>query len=589
MQDGSRDRASRPMTTENIAARIQSLRNILSSERHTTAEQQVALEALDREEADRRQTIERESDSALTTGPRLYSNGEHWEPRGSTSPASVARERRRGFRPTARLAHQRDRMARLARTDPVEQVTTAASTLPPLHAARTRQASVELDLEAPPMREGRYPKRRKLDDGTFDEARQCPEYGLDGSLRPGNLQMKVLCAGNSYDARSTSDEIAKLNLWAADNSDVFRSKRRRCTILMKHQGGWPFSLSKLVVKIPKDDYDSMPLQGMVFIAMTDDKLLEKTSHYDSLEPVSYPVQRLRAYDSYRPSQDYLPRPRSLFGAPSHVRPMPRPHDAQWCDSNNFDEPVTIGLVEGFDTTVETVLEESSDVLSSPRSPRPWHDPDHEYTRRQYALRAETYRPNYAAEERRRIRAAAYAEAAEQSRASTTPSDSEDEDVPLYRGVPSSQRELNEAEYRQQVILEEMRERRNRGDGFTYHWTRYDNDGDTASHDHEVAGAQAASRSTNHTSSKRLPTTNEMTQNRSALSGSDDNDQKILPHARFQMVKQGGGISINFEPAISGKYILVKLWTRCPHSCVTVQGVVPYGYAGLRQLPDLSFR
>lgn len=40
---------------------------------------------------------------------------------------------------------------------------------------------------------------------------------------------------------------------------------------------------------------------------------------------------------------------------------------------------------------------------------------------------------------------------------------------------------------------------------------------------------------------------------------------------------------------SGKYILLKLWTQCPHSNVTVQSIVPYGYAGLRQVPDLSFR
>lgn len=40
---------------------------------------------------------------------------------------------------------------------------------------------------------------------------------------------------------------------------------------------------------------------------------------------------------------------------------------------------------------------------------------------------------------------------------------------------------------------------------------------------------------------------------------------------------------------SGKYIMVKLWTQCPNSHVAVQGIVPYGFAGLRQVPDLEFR
>ena len=40
---------------------------------------------------------------------------------------------------------------------------------------------------------------------------------------------------------------------------------------------------------------------------------------------------------------------------------------------------------------------------------------------------------------------------------------------------------------------------------------------------------------------------------------------------------------------AGKYILVKLWTQCPNSTVSVQNIVPYGTAGLRQIPDIDFR
>ena len=564
MQDDSRDRSSGPSSTENIAARIQSLRNILSSPRHTTAEQRLALDALDREEADRNRIMEREVNSPTSTIPRPFNDEGYWEPHGSTSPASLARERRRGFRPSARLERQRDRMARLARSDSLEHVPLSTSGNSPLNAGRTRPASPDPETMSPRLANGRFTrnvKRRKLDDGTSDENHRLPEYGLEGTLLPGNLQMAVLDTGNPNDALPQTDELAKQNLYLADNNLIFRSKRRRYNVLMKHKGGWPFNLSKLVIKLPKHDYETAPLQGMVFVSMEGEKLMEKTSYYDSLVPACYLLHLPRRYDSYRPSQEYFRSGRPPPPPLPRTRPVSRSQDAQWCEGHLPEEPAELEQVDGFEVAIER-LPEHEETSTSPRSPRPWHDPDHEYSRRQYALRADTYRPSYASDERsRRYRPAIAIPEQGPERTSPTPSDSDDEETPLYRGVPQSQRELEEAEYRQRNILEQMRARRDRGDSYAYvhaSSARYDDDGNLMPPDHDYRAPSVGSAaspnapfgySVEHTSTKRLPGCNEMLRGRSATADAEDSDREILPHAKFQVSRDGGGVALNFEPAM----------------------------------------
>lgn len=557
---------------------MQSLRDIIqSTDRHTTAEQQAALDALTRELADRNDSEYTNRNPTSAYIPRPLGNEDYWERQGSTSPASVARERRRDFRPGPRLERggnnrQRDRLTRISsRSD--QLVVPPVPRLPTLEIARGQLTRLDQHGEARSTRDLRYPKRRKLDDGTFDDGQQqqqeLPNYGSEGLYKPVNLNMIILDNSDSTDSRSQSYEPSKLNLWSAENKDIYTSKRRKVNILMKHKGGWPFSLSKLVIKMPKHNIDAGPLQGMAFVSMHDQRLVDKTAYYETLEPFSYMFHSPptpRRYDSYRPSHDYHPPPRSPpLRRPSRPSSI-EPQDAQWTDPDMMEEPAEIPSVDGFNISYETITEDDASQ-SSPRSPRAWHDPDYEYTRRQYLLRradrAERWQRSQFSEAARRYQAGVGDSDELESVPSDSSSDSEDEDELIYRGVPPAEPQLTQAERAQRGFLDQMRarrERNDRGEGLPRptQWPLprgIDPNARSASPDR--ARRQFPPRTVRPlspmveqrpTSTKRLPGCDDMLRGRSANMGSDTDDKEVVPHARFQM-PGNGSIAINFEPAV----------------------------------------
>lgn len=563
MQNDSHGLSSRPSTSEDIAARIQSLRNILSSERHISAEQQVALDALDQEEADRLgvRAMERDSDPVPNSLPRTYTDEGYWESQSGPSTTSIARERRRPPRPSVRLDRQRDRLTRLGRSEPLEQVDAPPARLSPLHASRTRQASTDLDVEPQSTREGRYPKRRKLNDGTANKVQSLPDYGLTALHSPSNLKMKLLDSDIVNDVSRGTVDLDKLNIHSIDNKIILRTRLNQCNLLMKHQGGWPFDLSKLLVRLSKHEYDCSQLQGMVFVAMNGEDLLAKTAHYDSLVPPYHTFYRVRRYDSYRPSQDTSQRPRSPYRSVMRPRRMPEPSNPQWCDLRVSEDAMEVTQTEGYQVTVESVPEEEEDGLStSPRSPRAWHDVDQEYSRRQYGAGADSYRPTYDDERSRRYyRTTAAVET--RSRSSPTPSDSEDEDTLLYGRMSSARRDLEEAEERQRTLLDQLQAQRERRDFHrpyrpgrrTEDELRPMRENVDVFREFSVSspGATLDLSSSDHMSRKRLPGPYEMLRGIAAYPDTCDGDagKRILPHAKFQVTKDSGDVAIHFDPPV----------------------------------------
>lgn len=553
MQNDSYDRSAGPSSFDDIAARIQSLRNILNSERHISAEQQVALEALDQEEAHRlsARAMERDASSIPNSLPRTYSDEGYWESQSGPNTTSIARERRRPPRPGVRMERQRERLSRLGRSEPLEQVDTSVARLPPLHTSRTRQASTDLDVEPQSIRGGRYRKRRKLNDGTADMAASVPNYGLTTLRSPCNLLMTFLESG-------IVNDLDNLRIHMPDNKIVLRTRSKQCSILMKHQGGWPFDLSKLLVKLSKHDYDVTQLQGMVFVAMNGEDLIAKTEYYDSLIPAHYTYHRIRSFvDTYRPTREASQRSRSPYRSIMRPRLAFEPDNAQWCDIRVSEDPAQIGHTEGHQVTVESVPgEEEEGSPTSPRSPQTWYDMDQEYSRRHYALRADSYRPNYD-DEYSRAYYRTTATAGAHSRSSPTPSDSEDEEL-MYGRMASAQRELQEAEDRQQAVLDRLqsqRERRFVRPTRPARWTEdpefATRDSQRAYRDHFVSGDNSLLDLSHqdHTSRKRLPGPSEMLQGRAAYSDAIEgaSGKKLLPHAKFQVMRGSGGVTINFDP------------------------------------------
>lgn len=555
-------------------------------------EQRAALDAVDSEIADRL-TTEREGSTYDNTLHRIVDNamydryGHLLDRHGSTSPSSIARSRRRLNRPLDRIQRQTDRMHRLAsRSDPPES-SPHIPQLSPLHPSRTRQASDEQDSDLEPSQSReRKParKRRKLDDGTAEQLRAFPDYGVEGTLLPGSLNMIMLDLDGSSDAQSTADQIAKVKLSLPSNKDPYRTKRNNCDILMKHSGGHPFALSKLVVKLPKRDYDA-PLQGMVFVSMDRETLLSQSSHFNTYFPVSHSHHR-RRYDSYRPSVEYMRSTRSPRPTPRTRRPSDSyPQETPWYDSRlSLSEPAEIPSLPGINVTLEPVMDPEESPTYGSRSPRPW-EMDTEYSRRTYLDR---YRPSS-----NRTRDRAYVTAAElAARLSPTTSEDEEEDQdqdqdqldpddaeepPLYRGVPPSQRDLEDAEIRQRNVLEQMRIRRDRGDIYAYIPPEFRREQGEDSHTAEQMAAiestlarrgfdvDALRRrvrdrtngehgqsprpiSPHFHSTKRLPGCTGMLQGQSPHSPSDNDP--VVPHATFSVGREtGGAVAVNFQPEV----------------------------------------
>jgi len=390
-------------------------------------------------------------------------------------------------------------------------------------------------------------KRRKLDDGSSDDGNIIPSYGLEGMLVPGALKMKVVGNDSNHESLTPQEEAAKFKLSTPGNTDSYRSKRNKCNILLKHQGGWPFSLTKIVIKVPRHDYDVVPLQGMVFVSMTDDKLLEKTLSYDQYFPASYQRHHTRGYDSYRPSQEYMRSHRPPFRSAPRTRGHSDPPIDQWYNIiRSIDETIEVPQVSGFDITLDHTPElDTVENGRSPVSPRPWHDLDTDFARRY----ADRYRPSYS-DPTIRQRYSAHLRSNVPPSLSPSPSESESEEAEVYRGIPPSSREFDEAHFRQQSNLDQARFRHDRGDSDAYTF-------DPAFYPPQLnaVGSNASLRatyasSTEYSATKRLPGPTEMLLGKSPDYRSEESSREVMPHARFSISKESGGaVAINFEPAV----------------------------------------
>lgn len=531
MQNERRDPSRRPTGAAEITERLRALREIVSSPRLTTEQQQRALETIDRESADLANMTHngsRERDLR-----RLLDNNNVYSAQESTTPSQVAQRRRRQSRPLSRVIRDQDRLRRAIRQDPLDQPSTSTSRLSPLMSSRTRQASEELEAEPQRDSEARSSKRRKLEDGSSDNIRDLPSYGIEGTLVPGNLKMTVLDVGPASNNPPLGDQVARLKLWMADNRDVYRSGRRRCNIMMKHLGGWPFTLSTLVVKMPKHDRATSPLQGMVFVGMDSDDLQTRAEHYDSFLPLYHPfhMPRTHPFETYRPRSPYH------RARPTNSRPATNAFG--W--TTDTHSPAQVQTVADFDVSIEHLSEDEEDDGRSPQSPR-YYDEDAEdpyYSRPTY----DSYRPNYDNPPGRYTTSRPTEEHDPPSisgSGSGSGSESEDEETLLYNSVPPTRRQLDESETMNRRHREGVQAYHDRGEGYTYlNNTEPDNDGEYPyrhappryTYPHPRSGSSSPRHSFPPLSTKRLPGCNEMLRGRGPGSDTDDTDQALASTLR----------------------------------------------------------
>lgn len=66
---------------------------------------------------------------------------------------------------------------------------------------------------------------------------------------------------------------------------------------------------------------------------------------------------------------------------------------------------------------------------------------------------------------------------------------------------------------------------------------------------------------------------------------------MAPHARFFIEKDKDRCIIRFDPPVSGRFILLKMWNphHDPSRNIDIQGVIAKGFAGPRYFPSVDLR
>ena len=247
------------------------------------------MDALDRE----MQEMAAEPISARLDRRRrgLETEVQGYEQLGSTStptapqgPPAIMRARRRATAPSERLRRHRDRLSQTAMARHVAEPSRPPSALPSVPRIGSPDiATREYSGEAQVNRENRArAKRRKLGHDGDGLPRMAPvhKYGFKGTVVTGPLRMEILenDGGNADSSNQTWYDTPETTA-LFDHDGVYRTKGNRCNMILAHYSKTPFTLSKLVIKTPRKDFD-IPLQeGMIFVAMENDEKLARTSGY----------------------------------------------------------------------------------------------------------------------------------------------------------------------------------------------------------------------------------------------------------------------------------------------------------------------
>lgn len=152
---------------------------------------------------------------------------------------------RQGSRPTRR----RDRHGRGTRAREPENNTLLDDPVPYLESPTVVPQDIETHRQS-----NRRVKRRKLESDDVREGTRGFSYGQYGQVVPGILRMEISsCDGGTFepDGESSFPENILRN-----DSSVYCTKSDRCNLLLKHIGGAPFCLKRIVIKAPRSGYDS---------------------------------------------------------------------------------------------------------------------------------------------------------------------------------------------------------------------------------------------------------------------------------------------------------------------------------------------
>ncbi|OJD12590.1 hypothetical protein ACJ73_09324 [Blastomyces percursus] len=380
-------------------------------------------------------------------------------------------------------------------------------------------------------------KRRKLDSDDKREGIRGFRYGHYGEVVPGALGMEIVsCDGGTYEANGENSSPDNVLL---NDSSVYCTRSDRCNLILRHKGETPFCLKKIVIKAPKSGFDVPIQEGMIFVSMTLDELLERTAKYQIVYSPSSLRPRRRRHLRGNFSHRYLSSTRSP------LRSLERPTlggAGNWSDSENEPTPPP-----SFDTGPIVYRSSSSD------------------------FRVTTHFDD---------------------KSDDDINDEDPEEIPSSTDIDRMRMEQIESEMRcpdldvdsdetsgwisGSLIREQRRFRRRMRQAIS---------------DVDATGTLSGRGRRRLVPSLIEPSST--LRNRDALTNGSKpaaSDPEVMkPHARFFIEKEKSMVSIKFDPPVSGKFILIKLWSPFCGGNIDIQSVVAHGFAGPRFFPSMKFR
>ncbi|KAH8725223.1 hypothetical protein GQ44DRAFT_681563 [Phaeosphaeriaceae sp. PMI808] len=412
---------------------------------------------------------------------------------------------------------------------------------------RARSPTVEVNADR------RQSKRRKIEHNDSPNLRHDGfRYGHKGQVVPGRLKMEVLsCDGGEYYDKDLPIGLHNVRNVLKNDNSVYCSENSRCNLLLKHIGDAPFALEKIVIRAPDRGFTAPVQEGLIFVSMSADDLLSSTAGYD-----------LR-YSTYSPAMSPSPsfpideEPLSLREAIEDPIILQHSHQNEEDDlEERADNHRRRRMMESY---VQTRIHRVQNQL------QPTHNDDESYNENCEHITDESYMGI--------VRVSAPTPPPFTVTAASEEDESEsDEDLPSAA-----------------IIADRLR-RENR-------WRAESNDSDDLGLPRFGGLRRAAALDYNSNNVWRGSRDRHIAPIRATRIGapsqilSSDHQlgtEKLTPpNARFFIAKNKSKITIKFYPAISGRNVLLKLWSPTHDGNIDIESVQFFGFSGPRFFPAIQ--
>ncbi|KAH9900384.1 hypothetical protein F4778DRAFT_738734 [Xylariomycetidae sp. FL2044] len=377
----------------------------------------------------------------------------------------------------------------------------------------------ELSFQSPPPQtqepaeDNRRAKRRKLDLDRLSPDFQGFHYGKYGSVEPGQLKMELVsCDGGIYS--DDGHRYAAENILKNDQT-VYCTEGPRCNIVLRHQGATPFTLKELVIKAPRTNFTSPVQEGMVFVSMSSDHLLNRTAQYQ--------IQ-------------YSPSSRSSRRIERETQPLTPIVSIRHNDDGSIMTRAQVRARRLYNIGIE--------------------DEDNELRSAQIPSEFNASPPPF--------------------RVTTECSDDE-ADVPYRRG---------DGDWRLPDRIGSLPFESESSDDDTNLESFPFRDVNNPSRP-----SRPSRRSRRSRASTALAEAAEAAQIATQEAVRAVGGELMVPHARFYIERNKSKCTIKFDPPVSGRFILLKMWNphRDPDANIDIQAVVAKGFAGPRFFPSIDLQ